>query len=198
MKKALIVVDMQYDFMEGGSLAVPNANEIIPEINELLTQHELVIFTRDFHPADHKSFASHYTIEKEYDHIQLNGVDQVLWPDHCVQRTRGSHIHEDIDMSLCKGDFYIFKKGMNPEADSYSAFYDAAGCSTGLSEFLDSKDVNSVLVVGLAGDYCVKYTACDANKDGFATTMKTSAIRNIQEWSPLQLDEFWDKGITII
>lgn len=122
--KALIVVDVQNDFCPEGSLQVPKGDEIVPIINELLPKFDLVIFTKDWHTADHKSFASQHKNHDIFDTIELNGIKQILWPDHCVQDTPGADFHPDLDLSKCKKDFYIFKKGIDPEIDSYSAFYD--------------------------------------------------------------------------
>lgn len=197
--RALIVVDVQNDFMEGGALEVPKASEIIHKINTLLEKYELVIFTRDFHPANHKSFASQHEGKQPFEQIVLNGLDQVLWPDHCIQETFGSMIHKDIDMSKmtknCK--MYIFKKGMDSEVDSYSAFYDnGRKNSTGLSEFLKERNIKQCDFVGLALDYCVMWSAEDAVKKGFESSIIIEATKAIDpNFNVAQLSK---KGIKII
>jgi len=197
MKKALIVVDAQYDFMDGGSLAVPNGSEIIPVINHEIKQHDIVIFTRDFHPANHKSFASQHEDKNEFDTIDLNGLEQVLWPDHCIQNHRGSDLHDDIEFENCK-EFYIFKKGIDPEVDSYSGFYDNGGKnSTGLSEFLKDKGITDLTIMGLAGEYCVKFTALDAIKEGFKVKLNLNGIRFLSQktFKVVHIQEMLDAGI---
>lgn len=208
-KKALIVVDAQYDFMPvseedytkgmGGALAVPEGDKIIFVINELLPKFDLIIFTKDWHPADHKSFASQHEEAKEFDMIQLNGLDQVLWPDHCVQNTRGSDIHDGVDFGRIKGDFYIFKKGMDPEVDSYSAFYDnGRRNSTGLSKFLEKKGVIETFICGLALDFCVEYTAIDSAMEGFDTVVIEDATRPLNQDINDTLQKFREAGVKII
>jgi nicotinamidase/pyrazinamidase len=181
-KTALVVVDVQNDFLPGGSLAVPEGDQIIPVINNELENYDLIIFTRDYHPANHKSFASQHEGKEPFEQIDLNGLPQVLWPDHCVQETFGSFISEDIDMERIKPDakFYIFKKGMDPEVDSYSAFFDNdRRNSTGLSEFLKEKGITSLTFCGLALDYCVLWSAEDAVKEGFNASILLNATKPI-------------------
>ena len=189
--KTLIVVDVQYDFLPGGSLAVDGGDEIIPVINEMIPDYDIVIFTMDFHPSNHKSFASNHSKKKPFNVIKLNGIDQVLWPDHCVQGTEGADLCQDLDFAACK-NLYIFKKGMNPEVDSYSGFYDngtkdePVGASTGLAEFLESKEVKEVDIVGLAFDYCVAWTAQDAVDEGLTTRIFMDGTRSIGTDSDLE------------
>jgi len=179
--KALIIVDVQYDFLPGGSLAVEGGDEIIPVINQLVKDYDLIIFTRDFHPSNHKSFASQHEGKNVFDQISLNGIDQVLWPDHCVQGARGSHIHDKLigNPDLKDKQVYIFKKGMNPEYDSYSGFKDANDESTGLYTFLLDNGIHDVEVVGLALDFCVAFTALDADYYGFETIINLGATKGI-------------------
>jgi nicotinamidase/pyrazinamidase len=208
-KKALIVVDAQYDFMPvrkedyangmGGALAVPEGDKIVPIINKLLPKFELVIFTKDWHPANHKSFASQHDGEDEFNMIQLNGLDQVLWPDHCVQNTRGSDIHDKIDFGKIDGDFYIFKKGMDPEVDSYSAFYDNdRRNSTGLKEFLEKRGVIETFICGLALDFCVEYTAIDSAMEGFDTVVIEDGTRPLNSNINDTLQKFQEAGVKLI
>lgn len=178
MKKALIIVDIQNDFCEGGSLAVPNANEIIPFVNSLLNkdQYDLVVATQDYHPQNHGSFASNNN--KEVGEMgELGGLPQVMWPDHCVEQTFGAEFHSSLDMNKVNK---IFKKGQNPKIDSYSGFFDNdKSSSTGLSEYLKEKNIAHVEVVGLALDYCVKFTALDAVSEGFQTKLYLDGTRAV-------------------
>src|SRR5664280_663833 len=119
--KTLVLIDIQNDFMPGGPLAVPEAKLIVPVINRVLGYFDLVVATQDWHPKNHKSFASDHLNKKPFDKIILNGIQQTLWPDHCVQGTRGAELHEDIQSDKIAA---IFRKGMNAEVDSYSGFYD--------------------------------------------------------------------------
>lgn len=199
--KALIIVDVQYDFLPGGSLAVTDGDQIIPVINKLIDRFDLIVFTRDFHPAGHKSFASSHEGKNPFDMTELQGLPQVLWPDHCVQGTRGSEIHEDLlgNPALKNKQVYIFKKGLNPEIDSYSGFYDNGGFgtnpeSTGLGEFLQEKGVDEIIVTGLAYDYCVSWTAFDAFKFGLKTKIILDATKAIDP--EFKLRDFSHKNIT--
>lgn len=170
--KALIVVDPQNDFMPNGSLAVTNGDSIVSVINKLTTsgKYDLVIFTKDWHPQNHKSFATQHPDKDVFTVVDLNGIPQILWPNHCVENTQGAEFHKDINMDI--KNLYIFKKGMNTEVDSYSGFYENDHeTSTGLTEFLSEKDVEIVHVMGLALDFCVKYTAIDASNEGFNTAV---------------------------
>ncbi|MDY3520534.1 bifunctional nicotinamidase/pyrazinamidase [Riemerella anatipestifer] len=200
MKKALIVVDVQNDFCEGGALAVPNANEIIPYINLLIeeNQYDKIIFTQDWHPANHKSFASNNG-KKVGETISLNGVPQFMWPDHCVENSFGAEFHKDLDTS--KVD-YIVKKGKNPEIDSYSAFQDNNHfMKTGLADYLKENDIQLVEIVGLALDYCVKYTCLDAVKEGFLTCLHFNGTRAVNvkpENGRDAIYEMLENGITIL
>lgn len=199
-KSALVVVDVQYDFLREGSLEVPDGDEIIPVINNIIDKFPLVVFTRDFHPADHGSFASQHPGKRPFDIIDLNGIpDQVLWPDHCVQGTRGSHISENLDLGKIKGDFYVFKKGTDPKVDSYSAFKDNGGNnSTGLDYFLDKKGVTDVFVTGLAGDFCVEYTCIDSANLGFNTVLIKDATRYINKNQGPSLMNLYEAKVSII
>lgn len=177
MSKALVVIDMQYDFIPGGSLAVQGGDEIIPLINQLIQQYDLVLATQDWHPANHKSFASQHPGMKPFEETELNGLHQVLWPDHCVQGTHGAEFHQDLDFRKVEA---IFRKGMNPEIDSYSGFYDNGHLkNTGLSGYLREKEITEVHFAGLAADYCVHYSIKDALKEGFEVTLIENATRAI-------------------
>lgn len=168
MKRALIVVDIQNDFCPGGKLAVPDGDKIIHFVNAMMFKdnYDLVVATQDWHPANHKSFASNNN-KPLYSLSSLNGLDQVMWPNHCIQNTEGADFHKSLDSRLIDKVFY---KGTNPEVDSYSGFFDNDRKSaTGLERYLRENDVRYVDVVGLALDYCVKATALDAVSLGFNT-----------------------------
>ncbi|MBP8060802.1 MAG: bifunctional nicotinamidase/pyrazinamidase [Cloacibacterium sp.] len=170
MKKALIVVDVQNDFCEGGALAVPKANEIIPYVNLLMedSTYDEIILTQDWHPANHKSFASNNG-KKVGESIELNGYSQFMWPDHCVQGSFGAEFHKDLNLEKVT---HIVQKGKNSEVDSYSGFQDNNQLvKTDLEDYLKFKDIELVEIVGLALDYCVKFTCIDAANAGFITCL---------------------------
>jgi len=175
--KALILVDLQNDFMPGGALAVPDGNAVIPVANRLMPHFDLVVATQDWHPANHGSFASQYADHQPGDEITLNGLPQILWPDHCIQNTTGAAFVEGLDTSRFDR---VFTKGTNREIDSYSGFFDNAWRrSTELDEFLRERGILDVFVMGLATDYCVKFTALDAVKLGFQTHLISDGCRGV-------------------
>ena len=177
--KALIIVDIQNDFIPGGSLPVEDGESIIPLVNEIQSKFELVVATQDWHPHDHKSFASMHEGKKPFDVIELNGLTQVLWPDHCVQNSAGADFHPALHTSRIEA---IFRKGMDPEIDSYSGFFDNGHRkSTGLAGYLRERAVQEVYVCGLAADYCVYFTALDALREQFRTFYIKDATRYIDE-----------------
>ena len=174
---ALILVDIQNDFLPGGPLAVPFGDEIIPLVNELQNSFSLVVATQDWHPQSHKSFASNHPGKKAFETIILHGLEQVLWPNHCIQGSLGAQIHSSININKVEG---IFRKGMDVEIDSYSAFYDNGyKKSTGLAGYLRERKIKKVYVCGLAADYCVYYTAKDSLKENFETYIIEDATRAI-------------------
>lgn len=178
MKKALIIVDVQNDFCEGGALAVPGANEIISYINLLMEENEYdkIVLTQDWHPANHKSFAS-TNGKKVGDTIILNGIPQFMWPDHCVQGTSGAEFHKDLNRE--KVD-HIIQKGKNIDFDSYSSFQDNNHFTkTGLDDYLKYHDIQLLEVVGLALDYCVKFTCLDAAQLGYVTCLHFNGTRAV-------------------
>ena len=177
--KTLVIVDIQNDFLKGGSLAVPEGEKIIKPINKIIKQYDLVIATKDWHPKNHISFASNHSDKKIGDIINVNGVDQVLWPDHCIQNSYGSDFPEQLDISKLAKVIY---KGSDANIDSYSGFFDNGHFrSTGLSDYLKSKDVYKIDYVGLATDYCLKYTAIDSVSEGFKTRVLINCIKGIEE-----------------
>lgn len=175
--RTLIIVDIQYDFLPGGALAVPAGDEIIPIINQLQPSFDLVVATQDWHPAGHGSFASAHPGHQAFDQIQLAGLDQVLWPDHCVQGTFGADISLKLNTAQVEA---VFRKGTDPNIDSYSGFYDnGKRKQTGLAGYLRERGTTHVAVCGLAADYCVYFTAMDALAAGFATSIVSEAVRAI-------------------
>lgn len=179
--KALIIVDVQNDFIPGGALAVNEGDQIVPVINELQQKFDFIVATQDWHPAEHGSFAANHSQKSVGEFIDLNGVNQILWPVHCVQGSKGAEFHPDLKKDKWKA---IFKKGTHPKVDSYSGFFDNnKQGDTGLSAFLKENDIDEVFVCGLATDYCVKFTVLDAISEGFKTTLIADATRavNINE-----------------
>ncbi|MCH2045358.1 MAG: bifunctional nicotinamidase/pyrazinamidase [Saprospiraceae bacterium] len=196
--KALILVDLQNDFCKNGALEVPDGNAVIPIANQLMEQFDLVVATQDWHPANHKSFAANHPWRKPGQVIDLNGLDQILWPIHCVQNSLGADFVDELDTSKITK---VFQKGTDPEIDSYSGFFDnGKRKSTGMGEYLKEKGVEEVYVLGLATDYCVKFTAIDALELGFRTTLVEDACRgvNLQEGDVSKaVEEMKTKGILI-
>ncbi len=195
--KTLVIVDIQNDFLKGGSLAVPEGEKIIKPINKIIKQYDLVIATKDWHPKNHISFASNHSDKKIGDIINVNGVDQVLWPDHCIQNSYGSDFPEQLDISKLAKVIY---KGSDANIDSYSGFFDNGHFrSTGLSDYLKSKYVYKIDYVGLATDYCLKYTAIDSVSEGFKTRVLINCIKGIEEKGcELALNEMKSKGVELI
>lgn len=176
--RALILVDIQNDFCPGGALAVSNGDSIVTIANKLIDGFELVVATQDWHPPNHKSFASQNEGVSIGDSFELNGVPQIAWPDHCVEGTAGAEFHPDLNSS---GIAEVFQKGTNPEIDSYSGFFDNDHRNaTGLGAYLKSKNVEGVFVLGLATDYCVKFTALDAVQLGFKTHLIIDGCRGVE------------------
>ena len=195
--KSLVIIDIQNDFTPGGSLAVPNGDLIVPIINRLQGHFDLVAATQDWHPQNHVSFASNHPNEKPFNKIDLHGEDQTLWPDHCVQGTRGAMFHPALETNRISA---IFRKGMNPYVDSYSGFYDNRHqISTGLSGYLKEKRITELYLCGLAGDICVYHTIIDAIKEGFSSTLIEDASRPLsQETFAFLKKELTDKGVRIL
>jgi len=175
--KALILVDLQNDFCPGGALAVKGGDQVIPVANELQKKFELVVATQDWHPKDHGSFALNHPGKKPGDKISLLGIEQVLWPNHCVQGSKGAELHPRLEKSKIAR---VIRKGTDATIDSYSTFFDNGHRkSTGLETYLKNKGVDEVTLAGLATDYCVKYSALDAVKLGFKTNVILDACRGI-------------------
>ena len=177
-KKALVLVDLQYDFCPGGALAVPRGDETIEIANRVARRFELVVATQDWHPAEHGSFAANHDGARPYDVIDLHGLEQVLWPVHCVQGSRGAELHADLDHARIAR---LFQKGTDPRVDSYSGFHDnGRRNSTGMGEWLKGEGVDTIYALGLATDYCVKFTALDGVRDGFDVYLVADGCRAVE------------------
>jgi nicotinamidase/pyrazinamidase len=175
--RALLLIDIQTDFLPGGRLAVPEGDAIIPLVNDLQPHFELVVATQDWHPAGHQSFASSHAGRQVFEQIDLHGLPQTLWPDHCEQGRPGAELAPGLHLEAVEA---IFRKGTSVDIDSYSAFFDNGHRkSTGLADYLRGRGVTQVYLAGLAADYCVYYSALDALAEGFATTVITDATRAI-------------------
>jgi len=174
---ALILIDIQNDFLSGGALAVPEGDAVIPVCNAMRDRFDLVVATQDWHPRDHGSFAANHPGHSVGQVIDLNGLTQILWPVHCVQNTPGAHFAKDL--RLLSTD-RVFQKGTDPAIDSYSGFFDNGHRkSTGLDAFLKNKSVTDIFVAGLATDYCVKFTALDARSLGYNVHLVVDACRGV-------------------
>jgi len=197
--KALVLVDIQNDFLPGGALPVPRGDEVIAVANALMPRFELVVATQDWHPADHGSFASRHPGRKVGDVVELAGLPQILWPDHCVQGTRGAELAAGLDRSRIG---YVIRKGTDPAIDSYSGFFDNGHRrSTGLADLLTARRVRDLYVMGLATDYCVKFTALDAAQAGFRTFLVEDGCRGV-DLRPgdvaAALDAMRQAGVTLV
>ena len=187
----LIVVDVQYDFMPGGALAVPRGDEVVPLVNRLAARFENVVLTQDWHPRGQVSFASSHPGRKPFETIRLAYGEQVLWPDHCVQGTRGAALHEDLALPHAQ---LVVRKGYHKDVDSYSAFLEAdRKTSTGLAGYLKERGLQNLYFCGLATDFCVAWSALDARAAGFNATVIEDACRAIdlegscaKAWSKMQ------------
>ena len=196
-KRALIVVDVQNDFITG-SLPVPNAKEIFPFICRAAHLCDFVVMTKDYHPEDHKSFASNNKTAKAFEMGNINGKATMMWPDHCVQKTEGAEFASEIKKEMKRHRAFVFKKGMNKYCEQYSGFCDINGNESQLDKFLQKAGVSEVYVCGLATDYCVRHTALDAVRRGYKTFFLEDASRGITEETVAETKaEMWNAGITI-
>lgn len=174
---ALLVIDVQNDFCEGGALAVSGGSEIVKPINAMLGDYKTIVFSQDWHPAGHSSFASTHTHHQPYDVVKMPYGSQVLWPDHCVQGEHGAEFHAELQIDAAQ---LIIRKGFRAQIDSYSAFFENDHkTGTGLDGYLRSRGIEAVTIVGLALDFCVYYSALDARKLGYQVTVKQDACRAI-------------------
>jgi nicotinamidase/pyrazinamidase len=177
--KALIIVDVQNDFLPGGALAVPEGDQVIPVINDLSSEFDLVFTTQDWHPANHCSFAASYPDKKIGDRILIDGQEQILWPVHCMQNTYGAELAAALHPKVISGGVRI-SKGIDERVDSYSGFFEnLRKRSTGLETLLRQHGADDLTIVGLATDYCVKATVLDARDLGFKVTVCENACRAV-------------------
>ena len=197
-RTALLVIDVQNDFIPGGQLPVPEGDHIVPLINRLARQFKQVVIAQDWHPAGHASFASSHPGHQPYDVIELPYGEQTLWPEHCVQATPGAELHPELDLPHAQ---LIIRKGCNPDIDSYSAFLEAdRRTTTGLSGYLKERGIDTVYMVGLALDFCVMYSALDARAAGFNAFVVLDACRAIDMNGSLAaaIDRMQGAGVGLI
>jgi nicotinamidase/pyrazinamidase len=195
---ALLIVDLQNDFCEGGALAVPGGGDVVPLVNDLAARFSHVVQTQDWHPAGHQSFASRYEGREPMETAQMDYGEQVLWPDHCVQGSEGARFHPDLDTRRAQ---MVVRKGFRPEIDSYSAFYENDHeTPTGLAGYLRERAVEQLYLCGLATDFCVKWSGLDAVAEGFGTFVVEDAVRGIDLDGSLA--EAWremdDAGVQVV
>ncbi|QRK86847.1 bifunctional nicotinamidase/pyrazinamidase [Pseudomonas granadensis] len=197
-RTALLVIDVQNDFIPGGQLPVPEGDLIVPLINRLARQFSQVIIAQDWHPQGHASFASRHPGKQPFDSVQLPYGEQTLWPEHCVQGTAGAELHPKLDLPHAQ---LIIRKGCNPDIDSYSAFLEAdRGTTTGLSGYLKERGIDTVYMVGLALDFCVMFSALDARAAGFNAYVVLDACRAIDMNGSLQsaMERMQSAGVELI
>ncbi|QDT29215.1 nicotinamidase/pyrazinamidase [Gimesia panareensis] len=196
---ALILVDLQYDFMPGGALAVPEGHEVVEIANQWMSDFELVVATQDWHPPDHQSFASQHPGREIGDLIELEGQAQVLWPEHCIEGTDGAELHAELDREQIDA---VIQKGTDARIDSYSGFFDNGHHqATSLGDYLASRNVDAVTIMGLATDYCVKFTALDAIRLGLKTHVVVKGCRGVElESGDIQraLEEMQAAGVVLL
>ena len=195
---AIIVVDVQNDFCPDGALAVAGGHEVVPVINAMLPEFGCKVFTQDWHPADHTSFASQHEGKSPFEMTTVSYGDQVLWPDHCIQGSKGAAFRPDLNVDAAD---MIIRKGFRPEIDSYSAFFENdQTTSTGLDGYLKTRGISSVVLTGLATDFCVFYSAMDAVKLGYNVELVLSACRGIDMDRSLDaaMSQMRDAGVNIV
>lgn len=177
MTAVLLVIDVQNDFCPGGALAVPGGDEIVPQINDFMLYFKDVILTQDWHPAGHSSFASSHPGKAPFETVEMAYGTQVLWPDHCVQGSHGGAFHPGLDTTPAH---LVIRKGMSLNIDSYSAFFENdRSTATGLDGYLQTRGVTEVVMVGLATDFCVQFSALDAAKLGYKVVVRRDLCRAI-------------------
>ena len=196
--KALLIIDVQNDFCPGGNLAVPEGDAVVPIINKLIDQFDIIIQTQDWHPANHSSFASNHAGKNPYDTIELEYGTQVLWPNHCIQNSLGAAFHPELNTEKTQ---VIIRKGFRAKIDSYSTFFENDKITaTGLSGYLRERGVEELYATGLATDFCVKWSILDGLQEGFKMFLVQDAVRGIDLNGSLQsaLDEMKEKGAVFI
>jgi nicotinamidase/pyrazinamidase len=199
MNRALVLVDLQNDFLPGGALAVPDGDHVIPVANRVQPLFDLVVASQDWHPANHGSFAASHPGRQPGEQIELAGLPQILWPTHCVQESEGARLASGLDTTRIH---HLVYKGIDPEIDSYSCFHDNGHRrSTGLADYLRDQNVDTLFLLGLATDYCVKFSALDAVSEGFAVRVILDGCRGI-DLEPgdvdQALDEMQQAGVTFV
>lgn len=195
--KTLLIVDLQNDFCKNGALEVPDANSIVPLVNRLIDSFDNIIQTQDWHPAGHHSFASSHDSKEPYDSVEMDYGTQVLWPDHCVQGTHGGDFHPDLNTDKTQ---VIIRKGFRKKIDSYSTFYENDHTTkTGLTGYLRDRGITDLYTVGLATDFCVKWSVLDGIKEGFTMNIVEDAVKGIDLDGSLEAawDEMKDAGVNI-
>ncbi len=196
--KALIVIDVQNDFCPGGALAVTGGDEVVPVINALEQDFEHVVLTQDWHPQHHSSFASSHPGKQAFETVTMPYGEQTLWPDHCIQGSGGAAFHPHLSRTKCE---LIIRKGFRPAIDSYSAFFENDHTTpTGLSGYLGERGIKEITLAGLATDYCVAYSALDAARLGFKTTVRLDACRAIDLGGSLEkmLGKMKEAGVRLV
>jgi nicotinamidase/pyrazinamidase len=198
VSKALIIVDLQNDFMPGGALAVPDGDKIIPLINRICSKFDLVIATRDWHPPNHISFAANHPGGHPGETINIKGREQVLWPVHCVAGTHGAEFYPGFNTSYIDK---IINKGVDPEIDNYSCFRDSPQMrNTELLDYLQEHEVNEIYIAGLTTEYCVKFSSLDGVKYGYRTNVIIDACRGVGSAREINkaIDKMTGSGVNII
>lgn len=196
--KALLMVDIQNDFLPGGALEVTDGDKIIDVVNQLQQLFDLVVATQDWHPRNHMSFASSYPGRNPGDHVRSGGTDQILWPDHCVQGTSGAELSDALDTERV---VRVIRKGTDPNVDSYSGFFDnQRNRATGLDGFLKKHGIKFLIITGLAADVCVKFTALDALALGYEVYLVEDATKAVGGEKALQdtVSELSKKGVHVV
>ena len=196
--KALLIVDIQNDFCPGGALAVPDGDTIVPTVNKLVNVFDDVIQTQDWHPAGHSSFASSHDGKNPYDTVEMDYGNQVLWPDHCVQGSMGAEFHPELNTLKTQ---VIIRKGFRRAIDSYSTFFENdQKTTTGLTGYLNQRGITDLYTVGLATDFCVKWSILDGIDEGFNMYIVKDAVKGIDLDGSLKAawNEMQEKGVNIV
>jgi nicotinamidase/pyrazinamidase len=197
-REVLVIVDVQNDFCPGGALAVPQGDEIVPAVNRLAAEFAHVVLTQDWHPSGHASFASSHLRSQPFDTINLSYGRQILWPDHCVQGTRGAEFHPGLEVPHAE---LVLRKGFRAAIDSYSAFFENdRRTPTGLVGYLKDRGFERVTLCGLATDFCVFYSALDGRQSGFEVAIATDACRGIDVDGSLDraMRSMKEAGVTLL
>ena len=198
MKTALLVIDLQNDFYPAGALEVAGGNEIVSDINQEMKKYDCVVLTQDWHPKGHSSFATSHEGENPLDVVKMPYGDQILWPEHCIQGSKGAEFHSKLDTDRASA---VIRKGSNPLIDSYSAFFENdRKTATGLDGYFKTLGIEKIYLVGLATDFCVNYSAQDAAKLGYKVSVFEEMCRAIDLNGSLELarTEMRDCGVELI